>query len=218
MKITYLAHASFLLVTEAGTRIVTDPLDPEGYPGKLNYRRFDEPADVVTISHEHADHGGTKVVKGSPIVIRGAGKFRANEVDFLGVATFHDGQRGAERGDNTVFIITVDGMRIAHMGDLGHVLTADQAAEIGAVDIAMIPIGGYYTIDAAEAETVAGQVGARLVIPMHYKTPKCGFPISGLEPFVEGKTNVTQPGGSNLEVSAETLPSEQRIVALEPAL
>lgn len=218
MKITYLAHASFLLVTEAGTRIVTDPLDPSGYPGKLNYSRFDQEADIVTISHDHADHGGTDVVRGNPILIRGAGKFRASEVEFFGTATYHDKSQGADRGTNTVFVMSTDGLRIAHMGDLGHVLTADQAAEIGSVDIAMIPIGGFYTIDASEAEKVADQIAARIVIPMHYRTPKCEFPISGLEPFLEGKTNVVRPGKSELEVSADSLPSERQIVVLEPAL
>ncbi len=218
MKITYLAHASFLLTTQSETRIVIDPLDPEGYPGQLGYRAFNEPADIVTISHGHADHEGTSVVQGNPKIIRGNGKFESGGIEFLGVGTFHDKSQGAERGENTVFVITADGLKIAHMGDLGHLLTAEQAAEIGPVDVALIPVGGFFTIDSSEADSVAQQIEAKIVIPMHYKTPKCGFPIAGVEEFVEGKDNVSRPGASELEVTHDTLPTVQRIVVLEPAL
>lgn len=218
MEIRYLAHASFLLTTQAGTRIVTDPLDPAGYPDALKYRAFGEPADIVTISHEHADHGAAHLIKGTPIVIKGNGKFIASEVEFLGVETYHDASRGAERGKNTVFIMSVDGLRIAHMGDLGHVLTSDQAAEIGAVDIALIPVGGFFTIDAAGATKVAEQIEAKIVIPMHYRTDKCAFPIATVDDFVAGKTNVTRPGSSTLEITKETLPQQQQIIVLNYSL
>ncbi len=218
MKIQYLGHASFLITTNKGTRIVTDPLDPAGYAGKLAYRPFNEPADIVTVSHEHADHQGLSVVKGTPVIIKGNGKFAAEDAEFLGVATFHDKSRGQERGKNTVFIIRVDDLTVAHMGDLGHVLTADQAAEIGAIDVALIPVGGYYTIDAEEAAKVAEQVAAKIVIPMHYKTEKCQFPITGVEDFINGKDNVVRTDNSTLDITREDLPASQKIVVLQHAL
>lgn len=218
MTIQLLGHASFLIVTDNGTRIITDPFDPSAYEGKLNYRVFDGKADVVTLSHEHRDHSGSHVAGGSPIIIKGNGKFLASEVEFLGVATYHDEERGAKRGKNTVFVISADGLRIAHMGDLGHVLSSDQAAEIGAVDVALIPVGGFYTIDAEQAWEVAGQVGARIVIPMHYSSEKCLFPIATLDGFISGRPNVTREGVSTLEVGLDSLPSERTVVVLEPAL
>lgn len=218
MRIQYLGHASFLLTTNAGTRIVTDPVDPDGYPGSLNYKKFNEPADIITVSHEHMDHFSLGVIEGSPIIIKGNGKFLAREVEFVGVETFHDESRGAQRGRNTVFVINVDDLIIAHMGDLGHVLTADQAAEIGAVDIALIPVGGYYTIDAKQAQKVAEQVEARVVIPMHYKTDSCNFPIEGVERFLNHKSNVRRLESSYLDVTKESLPQQQEIVVLEHAL
>ena len=142
---------------------------------------------MVTLSHEHKDHSGVGVVTGCPIIIRGNGKFIAKEVEFLGVATYHDDERGEKRGGNTVFVISVDGLRIAHLGDLGHVLTSDQAAEIGNVDIALVPVGGNYTIDAAQAWKVAGQIDAQMIIPMHYSSEKCLFPIAGVEDFIADK-------------------------------
>lgn len=218
MKIKFLGHSSFLITTSAGTKIVTDPYDPNAYPGTLTYSVLDEPVDVVTISHEHSDHKAAYLLKGSPVIIRGNGKFGAEDVDFLGVETFHDNERGAKRGRNTVFVISADGLRIAHMGDLGHVLTSDQAAGIGAVDIALIPIGGYFTINAEQAQKVACQIDAGIVIPMHYHTPKCSFPVAEVDDFIKGKPNVTVRADSELEVTAGDVPSKQQIVVLKPAL
>ncbi|MEN6356790.1 MAG: MBL fold metallo-hydrolase [Armatimonadota bacterium] len=218
MKIRFLGHSSFLITTAAGTRVLTDPYDPGAYPGTLAYDIFNEPVDIVTISHDHKDHNAAHLVKGSPVIIRGSGKFGAEEVDFFGVGTYHDDVKGTRRGKNTVFVMSADGLRLAHMGDLGHILTSDQAAEIGAVDVALIPAGGFFTIDASQAAKVANQVEAKIIIPMHYRTAKCSFNITGVDEFIDGKPNVLKPAGSVLEVTAGSLPSSQQIVVLEPAL
>jgi L-ascorbate metabolism protein UlaG (beta-lactamase superfamily) len=207
-----------LIITSAGTRILTDPYDPSRYDGTLTYDVFDEPVDIVTISHDHNDHKAVHLAKGTPIVIRGNGKFCADEVDFLGVETYHDDQHGAKRGKNTVFIITADRLRIAHLGDLGHVLSSDQAAEIGTVDVVLVPVGRYFTIDASQAAQVAQQVGAKIVIPMHYRTAKCTFDIAGVDEFINGKPNVVIEKGSVLDVTAGHLPRVQQIVVLEPSM
>lgn len=218
MEIQYLGHASFLLTTSAGTRIVTDPFDPSAYPDTLKYRRFTGSADIVTLSHEHRDHAAASIVGGYPIIIKGDGKFKAAEVEFIGIGTFHDDEHGAKRGRNTVFVISVDGLRIAHLGDLGHVLTSDKAAEIGGVDVALVPIGGNYTIDAEQAWKVVEQLGARVVIPMHYANDKCLFPIAGVEGFIAGKPNVTREGATSIKISHEHLPDQQTVIVIEPAL
>jgi len=218
MRIQFLAHSSFLITTDSGTRIVTDPFDPGAYPDKMLYGRFDGSADVVTISHDHKDHGRADMVGGSPIVIKGNGKFLAKDVEFMGVGTYHDDTEGSQRGRNTVFVITADGLRVAHLGDLGHVLTSEQAAEIGNVDVALVPVGGYYTIDAKQAETVSAQLDANIVIPMHYRTDKCLFPIAAIEEFIADKPNVTLVGGSAVEITAEDLSTQQQIVVLDHEL
>lgn len=218
MKIQFLGHSSFLIITVAGTRILTDPYDPGAYPGTIAYDILSEPVDIVTISHEHKDHNAAHLIKGSPVIIRGSGKFGADEVDFLGIETYHDDAKGAKRGRNTVFVMSVDGLRLAHLGDLGHVLSADQAAEIGAVDVALIPIGGFFTIDASQAAKVASQIEAKIVIPMHYLTPKCLFNITSVDEFIDGKPNVIRQVGSILNVTADSLPKAQQIIVLEPAL
>lgn len=218
MKIEYLGHSSFLITTDSGVRVLTDPYDPEGYPGKLNYAVLDEPVDVVTVSHEHPDHGAVGIINGSPIIIKGNGKFSASGVSFLGVQTFHDNSGGSERGKNTFFVIEADGLRIGHAGDLGHVLTGDQASEIGDVDVALLPIGGYYTIDAKEADRVAQQLNANIIIPMHYSTEKCLFPIASIDSFTQGKDNVFYTDGSDLDITCASLPKEQQVIVLRHSM
>ncbi|MGI6296367.1 MAG: MBL fold metallo-hydrolase [Armatimonadota bacterium] len=218
MNIKFLGHASFLLTTSAGTRIITDPFDPNAYPGALKYARINEKADVVTVSHDHADHHASNLIAGGPMIIKGSGKFVADGVDIFGVPTYHDDEHGAQRGKNTIFVLSADGLRVAHFGDLGHVLTGDQAAEVGSVDVALIPVGGFYTIDAKQAAKVAEQVSARVVIPMHYSNEKCSFPIASVEGFIAGKPNVVRSGESAVDVNPGELPAERTIIVLEPSL
>jgi L-ascorbate metabolism protein UlaG (beta-lactamase superfamily) len=158
------------------------------------------------------------LVKGGPEVIRGQGDFQIRDIRITGVATFHDAFGGSKRGPNTVFVIAGDGVRVAHMGDLGHVLTDEQVERIGPVDVLLAPVGGYYTIDADDAQRVVDQLGARIVIPMHYRNDKCDFPIAGVDEFARGKPNVARPGGAVLEVSKQSLPLQPEIVVLEPSL
>lgn len=218
MVIEYLGHSSFLITAASGTKIITDPFDPNLYGDDFTYKTFNGAADIVTISHDHRDHSGANIVKGKPIIIRGNGKFFAKNATIFGVKTWHDGVHGSLRGKNTVFAITIDEITIIHFGDLGHILTADQAAEIGSADVAMVPIGGYYTIDAQQADTVVKQVDAKIVIPMHYKTEKCSFPIADVEAFINSKQNVSIQNTSSIQITKDTIPSEQKIIVLRHSL
>ena len=128
---------------------------------------------------------------------------------------YHDNQQGAQRGRNTIFVLEVDGVRLAHVGDLGHVLTAEIVKAMGAVDVVLIPVGGTYTIDAAGATQVVGQLNPRLVIPMHYKTPKmrADWPGVGVEPFLEGK-RVERHNSTVIKLSRPTIPAQTTVVVL----
>lgn len=218
MQIKWLGHSAFLMTSSAGVRIVTDPYEPGGYNGAISHGAFGEPVDVLLMSHEHPDHGYAGFVTGSPIVIRGAGDFKAADVEFKGLATFHDASGGRERGKNTVFTFIVDGVKTCHLGDLGHVLTSEQAAEIGAVDVLLAPIGGFFTIGAKEAWKVAEQLAAKIVIPMHYKTDKVAFPIAPVDEFIKDKPNVQRMDTSEIEVTPESLPRDRQIIVLQYAL
>jgi L-ascorbate metabolism protein UlaG (beta-lactamase superfamily) len=219
MKIQWLGHAAFLLETKSGVRIVMDPYESGAYGGALGYGPIETEADIVTVSHEqHEDHNYTSTVRGDPVVAKGPGTDTVKGVEMKRVHTFHDDSGGKERGENFVFCLKADGMRVCHMGDLGHVLSAEQAAAIGRPDVVMLPVGGTFTVGPAEASRVVDQLKPRIVIPMHYKTPKCAFPIEQVDAFLKGKPKVRKVGGSTVEIEPESLPESTEILVLEPAL
>jgi L-ascorbate metabolism protein UlaG (beta-lactamase superfamily) len=213
MKIKYLAHAAFLIQSDSGTRIVTDPYATS--PG-LKHGEIKETADIVTISHEHGDHNNAVAVRGNPKVVRASGEVKG--IKIRAVATAHDDKGGSQRGKNNIFCFEVDGVNICHAGDLGHTLTNEQVKAIGKADVLMIPVGGFFTIDAKTATKVGEQLKPKVIIPMHYKTDKLDFPIAGVDEFIKGKSNVTRVNGSEIELKAGTLPAATQIMVLKPSL
>jgi len=219
MKIRFLGHAAFLITTGEGTKIVTDPYEPGGFGGGIRYGPLTEPADVVVVSHDHADHNFVKMVPGNPALVKGTEDQSVRGVSFRALATWHDAAGGRQRGQNMVWVIEADGLRICHLGDLGHALDDDQVAALGEVDVLLIPVGGTFTVDATGATEVVNQVRPRIAIPMHYKTPKLGFDLAGVEQFLSGKSRVRpRTAGSEIEVTKDTLPEPTEVVVLEPAL
>jgi len=213
MKIKFLGHSAFLITSEAGIRILTDPYRPKE---DLTYGEIEEAADIVTVSHEHGDHNNAAAVKGEPEIIKGTAT--AKGIGFKGIASDHDESGGQLRGKNTIICFEVDGVRACHLGDLGHPLNSSQVAEAGKVDVLFVPVGGYYTIDSAVAGEVCDTLAPKVVIPMHFKNDRCAFPISGVDEFLKGKENVTRLGVSELELKPNALPTSTQIVVLEPAL
>ena len=184
MQITWYGHSCFLLTAESGYTILTDPCDQQ-----TGYDLHDIACDTVTISHEHGDHNCLAIVAGNPQVLRACGDHLAGEIPVKGFLCYHDDAKGARRGENTVFRYLIDGLRILHLGDLGHMLSEDTIQEIGDVDILFAPIGGVYTINATAAAALADRLRAKVLIPMHYKTPALHFNIEGLEPLLAANAN-----------------------------
>jgi len=213
MKVKWLGHASFLITSDSGVRIITDPYEPND---KLLYGAIDESADIATVSHDHFDHGNVAAVKGAPQTVKGDAEIKG--IKFKGIATSHDASGGKERGSNTIFCFEVDGVKVCHLGDLGHELTAEQAAQAGAVDVLLLPVGGFYTIDATVASKVTEQLKPKVVIPMHFKNSKCDFPIAGVEEFLRDKNDTSQPDTSEVEFRAGEMPPTTQIIVLKPAL
>jgi L-ascorbate metabolism protein UlaG (beta-lactamase superfamily) len=216
MKIKWLGHASFLITTDKGVKILTDPYEP--IMG-MNYGPINESADVVTVSHEHGDHNNVAAVKGDPQVIKDSSPIEVKGIKFTGVDTFHDNSGGSERGSNVIFCFDADGVKVCHLGDLGHMLSDEQAAALSGVDVVMAPVGGNFTIDAATADVVIKKLDPAVVIPMHFKNDRCpGFPVADVSEFTGGKPNVTENDGSEIEVKAGELPGKTQIIVLKPAL
>ena len=218
MTITWLGHAAFLITTAEGRAIITDPYEAGAYGGALAYQPITHTADVVTVSHQHADHYHPQGIQGHPQIVMGAGAHQAGGFTIKGIAAFHDPSEGAERGDNTMFVFNVDGLSVCHFGDLGHIPDEQQMAELGHVDVALIPVGGCYTIDAREATQIIETLAPPVVIPMHYKTDACAFPIAAVDDFLRGKTHVHRPGRSELALTKDRLPATTHIYVLEHQL
>jgi L-ascorbate metabolism protein UlaG (beta-lactamase superfamily) len=215
MKIRWLGHACFLITSGGGLRVITDPY---AVGGGINYSPIKETADVVVVSHDHGDHNNVAAVQGKPEVVKGPGTKTAEGIRFRGIATSHDASHGTQRGSNTVFCFTIDDLKLCHLGDLGHVLSPAQVTEIGAVDILFVPVGGFFTIDATVANQVCDQLNPKIVIPMHFKTPKCAYPIAGVEDFLRGKKGVRKVVGNEVDFERQKLPAAMEIVLLQPAL
>lgn len=194
MKLTWLGHACFLMEQD-GYRIVTDP-----YTGVEGYPALRTAAHEVTCSHHHFDHDAVDCVE--MLAAESASPFSVRTVE-----TFHDDRFGALRGPNTIHIFTAGGVTVAHLGDLGHQLTAEQAEAIGPVDAVLVPVGGVYTVDAAGAKQVCDAMGAKCVVPMHYHHAPYGLPnVAGVEDFLAlwPETVVRRLAGNSFEATPET--------------
>jgi len=213
MKIKWLGHASFMITSEAGTKIITDPYVTTE---NLDYGEIKESADIVTVSHEHGDHNNISGVRGNPEAVRGTAKVKG--IEFKGISTYHDNTEGKQRGKNTIFCFTVDGIGVCHLGDLGHPLNDKQTAELGNVDILLIPVGGFFTIDAKVASQVCDRLKPKVIIPMHFRNDKCAFPIAGVDEFLQGKEGVSRLDASEVEFKQGELPASTQTVVLKPAL
>jgi L-ascorbate metabolism protein UlaG (beta-lactamase superfamily) len=218
MKIKWYGHSAFLITSNQGIKIITDPYESGAYGGQLGYGKIKDQADIVLTSHAHEDHNDTKSLPGSPQILKESGTKSLKGVSFKGIASYHDSSKGSERGANTIFTFSVDGVKVCHLGDLGHLLSPKEIAEIGPVDILLIPVGGFFTIDSKEATQVEEQIKPKVLIPMHYKTEKCGFPIAPVDDFLKGKANIKRPKTSEVTFDQASLPSKTEIVVLEHAL
>ncbi|NPV54417.1 MAG: MBL fold metallo-hydrolase [Firmicutes bacterium] len=207
MRLRWFGHACFMITSSSPeVRILTDPFDETvGYPVP-SVR-----ADIVTVSHDHFDHNNVGCVEGDPVVVKTPGRHEAKGVPVHGVSTFHDNQGGRKRGPNIVFVIGVDGLKICHLGDLGHMLDPAKVDEIGHVDILLVPVGGNFTIDAAGATRVIDALKPAVIVPMHYKTPALAFPIDPVDKFLIDKDNIVRTNSVSLELSAQDIPGERTI-------
>ena len=204
MNITWLGHSCFR-VESRGYTAVLDPYADGSVEGLLPVR---ETADLVLCSHEHGDHNARDLV-----TLR-EGKAPVFRVETI--STYHDDQKGAKRGPNTIHILDDGVFRAAHAGDLGCALSGEELEKLKGLDVLMVPVGGYYTIDAAQARALVNAVKPRIVIPMHYRGEGFGFDVlAELEDFTRLCGDVVHYGGSVLELTKD-LPAQTAV--LKPLL
>ena len=210
MKVKWFGQAAFLFVSEKGLKIITDPYDPA-----IGYGEIAEASDIATISHEHGDHNYIAGLKGEPQVVRGAGSQQVKELQFKGIATFHDNDGGQKLGENTVYLMEIDELSVCHLGDLGHVVTDEQVEELGDIDVLMVPVGGKTTIDAQAAAEMVRKLEPKAVIPMHYKTEAVTMVLDPVDRFLKeiGVNGITpQP---KLLLSKSNLPQSTQVFLLQ---
>ncbi len=214
MKILWYGHACFRITSAEGTVILTDP-----YDASVPYKAPEGPAHIVTVSHEHFDHNAVDRVKGNPEVLRGVGEWSVRGVHIRGIAAFHDPKGGKERGKNVIFRMVVDQVVLAHFGDLGHTLTAEQLKPLEDVQVALLPVGGFYTVGPKEAkEIVQALPSLRVVIPMHYRTEAVkDWPIRPVQEFLEAVDLTVREFKGEAEITAENLPRTKEVWILSYA-
>ncbi len=209
MDITWYGHACFRL-REGGVTIITDP-----YDNSLGYTLPRLRADVVTSSHPAPGHAAVNAIKGDPKVLTGPGEYEVRGVFITGIPTQHAPKRGQPTERNTVFLFEFKGLSVCHLGDLGQLLTDQQAEAIGEVSVLLIPVGGGRTLDASKAAEVVTQLEPRIVIPMHYKTPDCTCKLDRVDKFLRAMGVSHVETQETLRVSASSLPSETQVILLD---
>jgi L-ascorbate metabolism protein UlaG (beta-lactamase superfamily) len=220
MRVEWYGQSAFGLTGSEST-VAIDPFgDLSGFAG--SGVSFDYPpiegleADLLLVTHEHADHNGVETIGGEPVVLRStAGTLDSPVGEVIAIASEHDEQAGTARGPNTIFVFTLDGVRVCHMGDFGQrVLRDEQAAAIGAVDLLIVPVGGGPTIGGEGAEAIVRRLAPRWVVPMHYRTPRISF-LETAEDFTGRFTDVHEPGGSSFDTDG--LPAVDGPLVVVPA-
>lgn len=180
MRISWYGQSCFKILT-GNTTIITDPFNKD-----VGLKPIRCEAEIVIVSHDHRDHNNVSAVKGSPFVINGPGEYEFEGIDIKGCDSFHDNEQGKERGQNTLYVIEAESIRVCHLGDLGQrELTSEQLERLGAVDILMIPVGDIYTIGSEEAVNIINQIEPKIVIPMHYKIPQLTIKLQGIDGFLK---------------------------------
>ena len=209
MDISWLGHSCFRLRGNHAT-VITDPYSPD-----MGYSLGKPTARIVTVSHQHPGHCYAQGVDGQPKVVDGPGEYEISGVLIIGIATFHDGERGGKRGKNTVYLMEIDEISVCHLGDLGHVLSGEQVEEIDNVDVLLLPVGGVSTINAPMAAEVVRQLEPKAVIPMHYNTPALSWGLEPVERFLKeigAKQVNSQP---KLSLTKSNLPTTMQVFLLD---
>jgi L-ascorbate metabolism protein UlaG (beta-lactamase superfamily) len=221
MQLEWYGQSAFRLTAD-GTTVFIDPFEDVS-PISDRGMRWDYPAiegvraDLLLVTHEHMDHNGVGAISGDPVVLRAlAGTHESPVGEVVGIASEHDDAAGTQRGPNTLFVFSLGGMRVAHLGDLGQAALRDaQLAALGQVDLLLVPVGDGPTIGAAQAMAIVEQVRAKVVVPAHYRTERIDFlePVDG---FAERFATVHRADAPAVDLDA--LPGGEGPVLVLPAV
>lgn len=210
MEITWYGRGCFRLRTR-GSSVLTDPFSPE-----TGYQLPRMSASIVTISHDDPGHNYASIARSKPYIIRGPGEYEIGGIFVIGVQTFHDDKKGAERGKNTAYLIEMEEMTICHLGDLGHIPNQEQIEEFDGVDILLVPVGGKEVLTSAQAAEVVNLLEPKIVIPMRYRVKDVDpamAPVTRFLAEINAQNTKPQP---ELRITKSRLPEEPQVILLEP--
>lgn len=210
-EIKWFGHAC-IHIRAREAAIMMDPV-----PRSLGYRFGKQRAEIVTLSHDHPGHTATQVISTDFKLVNGPGEYEISEVFITGIRTYHDDQRGAVHGKNTLYVVEAEGMTFCHLGDLGHELTEEQSETLQSVDVLFVPVGGGTVLDAAKAAAVVGQIEPGIVIPIQYRTEYGDKDREGVERFLQEMAagEVEKVDKLTVRSSSATQAGETEVVLLE---
>ena len=214
MKIRYLGHSCFVLTESGGCSIVTDPY------GDVGFCMPEISAHAVTVSHSHYDHCNLDSVRGVSATFDRAGDYSFENTKISALESWHDDAHGSKRGNNLIFKFGMDNLSVCHLGDLGEPCNDILLEKIGHVDVLLIPIGGNFTIDAAQAKEYVDRIKPHVVIPMHYMQRGLNIPIAGPEKFLNlfQESQILKVGCEIGLSEADISNNEPKIIVMERAL
>ncbi|MEK7519394.1 MAG: MBL fold metallo-hydrolase [Patescibacteria group bacterium] len=221
MQIIWKGQSCFQILNQAAKNsqaiIAIDPFEEQ-----IGLKVPELQADVLLITHSHFDHNNKKAVSSPlpgniPFVIEGPGEYEVKDIFFQGIHSWHDEKEGAERGENTIYTIEAEGLKLCHLGDFGQKeLSEEQIEAIGDIDILMVPVGGTYTIDAKGAQKVISQIEPKIVIPMHYQIPKLKIKLDDLDKFLKIMGAKSIEPQNKFSIKKKDLAEGMKIVVLKP--
>jgi len=211
MEITWYGHSCFRLTERNFVTVVTDPFDHK----TIGYDPLKLKAEIVTISHDAPGHNNSDVVKGSTHVLAGAGEFEIGGVFITAVQTDSGSKKAKDNIRNTIYVFDYDGITVAHLGDLQKIPTQSEIELLGTVNVALVPVGGGSSLNAAKAAEVVSMLEPNLVVPMHYSTPDSKIKLDDINKFIKEMGLSKQPAQPLLKVSRSSLPDETHVVVLE---
>ena len=215
MELAWHGHAFFTLRLANGYVISIDPHDGLS----IGLKRVRVESDLVLVTHDHFDHNAVEVVKkpSTRILKQFYGEVRVDDVVINGIKTFHDKHGGARRGENAVYIVDAEGLKIAHLGDLGHVPSGEVLNKMSKIDVLMIPVGGTYTIEPDEAWSIVENLGPRIVVPMHYWVKGLRLPLKTVDHFLKyaEKVRVDKLNTNLVSITPSNLPSETTVIVFK---
>jgi L-ascorbate metabolism protein UlaG (beta-lactamase superfamily) len=209
MEITWYGRACFRLKGREAT-VITDPCPPS-----TGFVAGKHDVDLLTLSHEHADHAYNRSITAG-LTLKRPGEYEFHDLLVTGIGSFHDAVGGQERGRNVIFSFEVDGVHITHLGDLGHLLSEEQLTELGPIDVLLVPAGGVFTVTPAEAAEVVSQISPKIVIPMHFRVDDASSDLLPADKFLQEMAVAEPIRQPKAVVTPSSLPDETQVILLDP--